>query len=93
MFSVDDIDKYKKEARESAFNKAKNQAEDLALLGGFKINKVISIQEGYSYYPRPYAVGGAEVMPAPAEKGSVAPQIESGSQEVVVTLTVIFKIE
>lgn len=93
VFTIEDIDKYKKEARELAFSKAKAQADDLARLGGFSIGKVLSIQEGYSYYPGPYPMrGGAEVMPVPGGEVT-APQIEPGSQEVIVTLTVVFKIE
>lgn len=91
-FSIDDIDAYKKEARELAFNKAKDQAEDLARLGGFKIKGVVSIQEGY-YYPRPLYMEGAVALGVPETGSSTPPQIKPGSQEVVITLTVVFKIE
>lgn len=90
VFSVDDPDQYKKEARAIAIRKAKDQAKELADAGGFKVGKVLSIQEGYSYFPQPYRLTESTGAPSP-EKAT--PQIEPGSQDVFVTLTVLFQIK
>ena len=92
VFAIEDSDSYKKQARELAMTKAKGQAEDLARLGGFKIGKVISIQEGYSYFPSPYIQSIKGGLGGDLERAAVAPEIQPGSQDVVVTLTVVFEI-
>lgn len=89
-FSVEDPDQYKKEARAIAIRKAKGQAKELADAGGFRIGKILSIQEGYSYFPQLYRQGADSTGAPNAEK--TTPQVEPGSQDVFVTLTVLFQI-
>lgn len=88
-FTIDDPVALQNEAREKAVAQAREKAQSLAKAGGFRLGKIVSIHEGLSgpSYPIPFY--------AQAEKavgGEVAPQIEPGSQEVVVNVTVTYEI-
>lgn len=91
-FSIEDPDKLKSEARENAIKKAREQAEQLAKLGKFRLGRVISIQESPVYLPQPYSVypKGFEVN---GRGGGGPVDIQPGSQDITVNLTVIFEIK
>jgi len=91
QFTVEDIDEFKKQAREDAFKKAERQAEELAKLGGFKIKKVLNISEGQVYVPKP-VFAQAEMLRM-GESMPSSPTIEPGTQEVTVNLVVTFEIK
>lgn len=90
QFTIEDIDKFKKQAREEAFKKANGQAEELANLGGFKIKRVLSINEGQIYIPQPYPLEAQALTKGGAP---VSPELQPGTQEVTVNLTVVFEIK
>ncbi len=91
-FTLDSPDAAKAAARAEAMAKARAKAELIAKEGGFGIGRLISVQvnEGGQYpYPM-YGLGGgmavskAEVAPAPT--------VEPGSQEVNVTVNLVYEI-
>ncbi|MFA4819158.1 MAG: SIMPL domain-containing protein [Patescibacteria group bacterium] len=92
-FTIDDPEKLQAEARLKAIADARAKAEVLAKAAGIKLGKVRSFSENVNspspyplYYARDMAVGGAELKSTP-------PQIEAGSQEVVVNVSLSFEIE
>lgn len=92
-FTLDDPTSAENAARNEAMDKARTKAEGMARAGGFKLGRLLSIQEGrsaYPYYEKSYAMdsaGGTGGATAPA------PSIEPGSQETVVTVTMTFEIK
>lgn len=82
-FTVDDPVKLQNQAREEAIKQVREKAKSMAKAGGFRVGRLISIQEG-SYGPP--IIYGLEA------KGSAGPSLEPGSQEVVVTVTLSYEI-
>lgn len=92
--TFDDPDNIKGEARKKAVEKAKEKAKELADATGVKLGKVVSLSEGGSNTPG---------MPAPymesfsrsglAEDKAVAPDVQVGSQEIQVIMTLTFEIK
>lgn len=95
-FTVDDPTSLQNQAREEAIKKAKEKARDIARAGGFRVGRLLSIDEGGFPPPIPFGrfeslaldkggSGGAEPLPAPT--------VEPGSQEVRITVTLRYEIE
>ena len=88
-FTVDTLDVLQNQAREKAVAQAREKAQALAKAGGFRLGKIVSIQEGFSMpYPMPFS--------AQYEKGiggGIAPDIEPGSQEITSQVTLIYEIK
>jgi len=89
-FTIDDPEALQAQAREEAIKQAQEKARATAKAGGFRVGRLLSIDEGYvPYYDyglkseAAYGIGGA----APA-----APTIEPGSQEIKVNVTMRFEI-
>ncbi|OGZ41607.1 MAG: hypothetical protein A3C80_00185 [Candidatus Ryanbacteria bacterium RIFCSPHIGHO2_02_FULL_45_43] len=90
-FTVDDPTEPETQARTEAIAKAKEKAQAVATAGGFRLGKLISIDEGF-YAPVPYyklGVGGEVASRA----DTTPPSIEPGSEEVRVNVTLRFAIE
>lgn len=90
-FNIDDPSLIQDKAREEAIIKAKARAELIAKTGGFKVGKLLSIEE--SSYPTPiysYGISGGmeKSLTAPA-----SPQIEPGSQEIKVNVILRYEIQ
>jgi len=88
-FDIDDPDRYLNEARREAFLKARAKAEVMAEQNGVRIRRVVTFSENQGgpipYFERSLGVGGApDVLPAP--------QIEPGTQEVTVQVSVTYEI-
>jgi len=86
-FFVDDPDNLKAQAREQAFSKAQTKAQELAKLAKVRLGKVITFSESSSGQPpifleKSLGYGG----------GGPAPDIQSGSQEITVSVNVVFEI-
>lgn len=91
-FTIDDPSQVQNQARAQAIEKAKAKAQALAQAGGFGLGRLLGIDESTSnpIYPRPMMYGaGAGVSDMKAS----APQIEPGSQEVNVTVTLKYEIQ
>lgn len=93
-FTIDDPTKVQDDARAEAIVKAKVKAHAVAEAGGFRLGRLLGIQENGGYYPVAYkesysldsSMGrGGAAAPAPA--------IEPGSQETNVTVTMTYEIQ
>jgi len=89
-FTVDDPTALQNEARAEAIAKAKSKAESIARAGGFRLGRLLSIEENSNYYyPIAYdSLGKSNAVSAPA-----APTIEPGSKDITVTVTLRYEIE
>jgi len=90
-FTIDDPAFLEQQAREEAITKAKEKAKAVARAGGFRLGRLLSLNEG-GYSPiykietardSALGIGGASV-PTPA--------IEPGSQEVMITVNLTYEI-
>lgn len=92
QFTIDDPTLVQNEARAKAIDKAKAKAEAIAEAGDFKLGRLLSIDEGGNgpapYQDYAYGMGGAAPM---AVKSS--PNIEPGSQEVNINVTLTYEIK
>ena len=86
-FTIDDPAKFQNEARAEAIAKAKEKASAIARAGGFRLGKMVSIQEGVSYpFPVMYET-------AALGKGGASPSIEPGSQDITINVTIVYEIK
>lgn len=94
FFTIDDADKLQSEARGQAIEKAKEKAEALAKAGGFRLGKLIAIDEGYGYpmAQKDYAYGMGGDGRGEAQSAVSNPAIEAGSQDVTVTVNLRYEI-
>ncbi|MFA6409950.1 MAG: SIMPL domain-containing protein [Candidatus Buchananbacteria bacterium] len=93
-FTIDEPEKLKQQAREKALVNAKEKAEALAKIAGVKLGKLVAFTEtssgGVTPVYRDYAmksldaVGAGEAMPAP--------QIEAGSQDIIIDVMVTYEV-
>lgn len=89
-FKIDDLEKVKNEARAKAIESAKEKAEALAKAGGFKVGRILSIQESGST-PPPIYYAKLETSAGAADAQN-APSIEPGSDETTVNVTITYAI-
>lgn len=89
-FNLDDPTAVQNQARAEAIRKAKDKAKAVAKAGGFRLGRLLSIEEGGGV-PIFYKSFGVETLGAPAPVP--APSIEAGSQEVTVNVTLRYEIE
>ena len=77
-----------------AIEDAKQKAQQLAQAAGLKLGKVVNVSESSSGYPGPipYAMDSSMGMGAGVAK-SIAPSIQTGSQEIDMTMTVTFEVK
>ena len=87
-FDIDDPDDLKAQARTEAFAKAREKAEALVAQSGARIGKIVSISESDSYMPYPYAYG----MGGALERDVAVPKIEPGTQDIRITVNVVFEL-
>ena len=89
-FTIDDKTALENQARAEALKKAQEKAVLIAKASGFSLGKILSIDEGSSpiYYGAESAMSKSIASPAPA-----SPNIEPGSQDITVTMTLRYEIE
>lgn len=89
-FTVDDVEKYKTEARIKAIESAKAQAESIAKGLGVDLDDVVGFSEDAGYYPQPYYEGGygGDMM----VKSSVAPELPAGEEKITSRVYVTYEI-
>ena len=90
QFTVDDPEKARGEARAKAIENAKEKLQNLVRESGLSVGKLVNVSEGYNNYPQPYAMGGGAVMD---KASSVAPEIQTGQQEVNSSVTLTYQIK
>ncbi len=91
-FVVDDPTKPRNDARAEAIKKAEQSAREIADAAGFKLGRLLSIDDGgYPvYYDKAMAYGRGGAMEASV--AAPAPAIEPGSEDVVVNVTLRYEI-
>lgn len=87
-FWIDKDDELKEEARKIAIDDAKKKAKNLASELGIKLIKLTGYNDDSSYYPVPVyreelGIGG----------GGPAPEIQTGENEIVVNVSLIYEID
>lgn len=93
-FTLDNPDKAESDARGQAIQKAREKAEAVAKAGGFSVGRLLSIQEGGSpVYPLFYEKAAMDYGMGGALPSAPAPTIEPGSQEVKISVTLVYEIE
>jgi len=88
-FTIDDRTKVESEARAEAIAQAKVKAEAAAGAADVKLGRLLSVSE-YTSYPSPgfegMGMGGAE------KAITLTPQIEPGSEEITITVDLVYEI-
>jgi uncharacterized protein YggE len=89
---TDKPEELKNKAREDAVNQAKEKAKSASKTAGFRLGRLIGFSENFSGEPRMYYEkmgmgGGASSSVAPS------PQIEPGSQDITVNITLTYLIK
>jgi uncharacterized protein len=92
-FTIDDQTAVENQARDKAITQAREKAGLVAKAGGFKVGKLLSIEEGYTPYYSSYGKGSSSVSYDEAMVVPAAPNLEPGSQEVTVSITLRYEIE
>lgn len=90
-FTLDDPTAVQDAARAEAIEKAKARAEKIADEAGFNLGRLLEIED-QGYYPTPYA-RPMMAFDSKSSVESIAPTIEPGSQETVVTIRLKYEIE
>lgn len=90
-FDVDDKTRAETQAREEAVKDAKSKAEAAAKAAGFRLGRIINYSESGGDTPRPVLYDAAKPLPIAGAKQS--PEIEPGSSELTVTVTLSYEIQ
>ncbi len=95
QITVDDQETYKAEARQKAIDAAKEKAKEMAAESGIKLGKIVSISESYGGYNDMYPMSYSAKYDSATGMGgaSVAPQIETGQEEITATVYLTYKIK
>lgn len=93
LFTVDEIEKYRAEARMKAVQAARFKAAEISSLTGMRLGKLINYFEGGTGEPPVpmYAdgIGGGPV----GLKAEVMPRFEAGSEEIVVEVGLTYRVK
>ena len=94
VFRQEDPAASQNEARQEAITEAKVHAKAVAKAGGFRLGKLLSIEEAGGYYPMyAYGRGGAEADSVQNVKLQAAPVIEPGTEEVRMQVVLRYEIK
>lgn len=86
-FTIDDRSRLENQAREKAVAEAKKKAEDAAKIAGFKLGRIVNYSEGNTGVPIPIMYGSAQKADV-----STPTQVEPGSQDITITVTLSYDI-
>ncbi len=90
-FSIDDDEKLKQEALEKAIKNTSEKADRLERVGNIHVGKIVSFQESSMPTPIAYDMrAGYELKNAAAP--SAPPKTEAGTQEINVTVNVVYEL-
>jgi len=92
QFTIDDPEQFKAEARAKAIEQAKAKAETLAKQAGVKLGDLVNIYENSSSYA-PISVSYAKGMGGASLDSVESAQIQTGEQEVNMTINLTYKIK
>ncbi|OGZ02080.1 MAG: hypothetical protein A2430_01370 [Candidatus Liptonbacteria bacterium RIFOXYC1_FULL_36_8] len=90
-FTEDDPEKTKNEARTKAIESARAKAEIIAESAGFRVGRLLSVDEGWATPSYKYGIGGATMEASSSI--SPAPSIEPGSEEVSISVNLRYEIK
>lgn len=89
-FELSDPSEAQNQARQMAVDEAKQKAQQAANIAGFRLGRIINYSESFGgEYPRPYAA----LDVAKAEGSSVATDIQPGTSEVIVNVSLSYELE
>lgn len=91
-FTLDDPTAVQNQARSEAIKKAREKAVSIAKAGGFRLGRLLSIEEGGGAVPIFYKALSTEAFGRGGDFPTPAPAIEPGSQETQVTVTLRYEI-
>ncbi len=93
--SVEKPEDLQQDARKAAIADAKQKAQELAREAGLSLGKVVSISESGGGYPGPlpYAMDSVRSMAGVSIEKSIAPDFQTGSQEITETMTVTYEVK
>lgn len=91
-FDIDDTGAVKKQARQMAFEKAKQKAQEMSDQAGVRLGRVVTFTEESPSYPMPY-VNYAMESKSVGVSAAPAPSIEPGSKELTMSVSVTYEIE
>ena len=91
-FTIDEPEDLRQQAREKALENAKTKADALAKVAGVKLGRLVSFNESGGDYPIVYTKGYALDESAGLGGAVPAPEIEAGSQDVIVNVTVTYEV-
>lgn len=90
QFTVDNPEKAKAEARALAIAQAKEKAESLFKQTGLRKGRLMNVYDNSPYGGYGYGMGGSMAVPMVDNKVSVAPDIQSGQLEYMVSVTLSY---
>ena len=90
--SLQDPSALQEQAQEAAIADAKQKAQKLADAAGLNLGKVVSVSESAGNFPSPLPFSPAMALSAGQASNSVAPTVQTGSQEIDETMTVTFNV-
>lgn len=93
QFTIDDIEKFRAEARVKAIESAKEKAKNMVETAGLKLGKITNIYEDYYSYPQPYPYDLEKSMGTGAVTTNFAPEIQSGELEITATINLTYRIK
>jgi len=92
-FTIDEPEKLKQEAREKALQNAKEKADALAKIAGVKLGKLVSFSENsYNSTPQPIYRDYAVKAEASGAASAVVPDIQTGSQDIIIDVSVTYEV-
>ena len=89
-FDIDDKTKAQNDARKLAVNDAKTKAENAAKMAGFRLGRIINYSEDFGNTIRPIPMFAKADI---AVNSGTPTQIETGSNELTVTVTLSYQIQ
>lgn len=92
LFTLDDEDAVREEARAEAIADAKEKAERLAKDLGVRLVRVTNFFENNGPEPYPYYGRGGDAFATVAEKGAVLPELPPGENKFISTVTITYEI-
>lgn len=92
-FTFDDKDSLIGQVKGEAVKKAQLKAEALAKTAGFRLGKLLSIEDNNYYQPTSYGLGGGVDMAMAKAESAPAPVIEPGSEDLTASVTLRYGIK
>ena len=90
-FVVDEPENLKTQARQKAVEQAKQKAKAVARAGGFRLGRLMAINEGF--YGGPIQLRTAVAEFGKGGDASDAPTLEPGSEEIVINIELVYEIK